>query len=63
MGKVIALFGLLLLAGCQTAKGSFCDIAPVLRPSQAEIEAMTEADRAERLAYLEKGARLCGWRP
>lgn len=62
MGKVIALALILAVAGCQSTKGSFCAIAKPQRPSQATIEAMTDAEVAQALAALEKGARLCGWR-
>jgi hypothetical protein len=51
---------LLLLAGCQTAGGSFCDIA---KPIRTPIEDMTPAEAREALSINEKGAALCGWRP
>lgn len=62
MGKVIALCALLALSACQTASGSFCDIAKPQRPSVAEIEAMSDARVAEVLAHNEKGRKLCGWK-
>lgn len=55
--------GLLVLAACQTASGSFCDIARPQRPAAAEIEAMSDARVADVLAHNLKGQRLCGWRP
>lgn len=66
MGALIrtyAFFALVVLAGCQTTSGSFCDIARPQRPSAAEIEAMSDARVAEVLAHNRKGQKLCGWRP
>lgn len=63
MAKALILVGLMALTACQTASGSFCAIARPQRPSQAEIDAMTDARAAEVLAHNEKGRRLCSWRP
>lgn len=63
MVKVLALALILAIVGCQSTKGSFCAIAKPQRPSQATIEAMTDAEVAQALAALEKGQKLCGWRP
>lgn len=54
---------LVALVGCQTASGSFCDIAKPQRPSPAEIAAMSDARVAAVLAHNIKGQKLCGWRP
>lgn len=59
--RIAALCVLLALSACQTASGTFCDIARPQRPSVAEIEAMPDARVAEVLAHNEKGRRLCGW--
>lgn len=61
MVKVIALA--LLLAGCTTAKGTFCDIADPIRPSEQTLAAMTDQEVAAALAHNRKGAALCGWKP
>lgn len=61
MVKVLVPAVLIALAGCQTTKGNFCAIAQPQRPSQATINAMTDAEVAQALAALEKGKRLCGW--
>lgn len=53
----------ILLAGCQTTKGSFCQIAKAHRPSQAAIDAMSDAEVKALLSHNRKGAALCGWRP
>jgi predicted small secreted protein len=53
----------LLLAGCTTARGSFCDIAHPWRLSQAAIDAMTDAEVAAALAHNRKGEVLCRWKP
>lgn len=64
MAKALILVGLLALTACQTtASGSFCAIARPQRPSQAEIDAMTDQRAAEVLASNRKGVALCGWRP
>lgn len=61
--KAAIIAALLALSACQTASGSFCDIARPQRPSAAEIEAMSDARVKELLALNLKGQRLCGWRP
>jgi Zn-dependent protease with chaperone function len=53
----------LLLAGCTTARGTFCDIAKPIRLSDATIDAMTDQEVAAALAHNRKGAALCGWKP
>lgn len=67
MGKTLGLaafVALLVASGCQTVTTSgFCDIARPQRPSQAEIDAMSDARVAEVLAFNEKGRKLCGWAP
>ena len=63
MVKIATLAALLALAACQTASGTFCQIARPQRPSAAEIEAMSDARVAEVLAMNRKGQKLCGWRP
>ncbi len=61
MVKVLILA--LLLAGCQTTtKGSFCQISDPIRPSQATIETLTDAEVAAILAHNEKGRALCSWK-
>jgi uncharacterized lipoprotein YmbA len=64
MGKALTLAALLALAACTTTpSGSFCDLARHKeRPSQAEIDVMSEARRADLLAFYLKGERLCGWK-
>lgn len=57
----IAILTMLALAGCTTAKGSFCLGGPQ-RPSSATVDAMTDAEVANALARLEAGRKLCGWR-
>lgn len=62
MVKAIALAALLALAGCQTAKGSFCAISSPIRPSAETIATMTDQEVRDVLAHNEKGSRLCGWK-
>lgn len=61
--KFCAFLALIALAGCQTASGSFCQIAPHLKYRQQVYEAMTDAEASRHLKYLKTGERLCGWRP
>lgn len=61
MVKVLTGAALLALVACTTPSGSFCEIARPMRPSGAEIAAMTDARVAEVLAHNEKGRKLCGW--
>jgi hypothetical protein len=65
MGKALTLAALLALAACTTTpSGPFCDIARHKeRPSQAEIDAMSDERRAEVLGFYLRGQRLCGWKP
>jgi hypothetical protein len=63
MVKAIALASLLALSACQTPSGSFCAIEAPLRPSAAEISAMSDATVAALLAHNLKGQKLCRWKP
>jgi hypothetical protein len=64
VAKTLTLASVLALAACTTTpSGSFCQIAPILIPSDAQIDVMTPDERAKHLAYLERGRRLCGWKP
>lgn len=64
MGKVTTLCLLLALTACtQTTRGSYCAIARPDRPTQAEIDAMSDERVKEMLVRNEVGANLCGWRP
>lgn len=60
--KAAIILAALMLAGCSTTSGSFCQIAPQLKYSQQVYDAMTDAEAARHLAYLRTGERLCGWR-
>jgi len=53
----------MLLAGCTTARGSFCEIEHPLRLSPATVDAMSEGEVAAALAHNRKGEKLCGWKP
>ena len=43
--------------------GSFCEVEKPVRPSSAELAAMSPARKRETLAHNKFGARQCGWRP
>lgn len=59
----LAALCLTFVVSCSTTSGSFCQIAPQLKYSQAVYDAMNDAEAARHLAYLKTGERLCGWRP
>jgi len=63
MVKALTLAALLTLAGCQTAKGTFCDIAKPIRLAPEQVDQLTDDQVAQLLAHNTKGQRLCGWRP
>lgn len=56
---ILALF----LAGCTTARGTFCEVAEPNRLSQKSVAALSDAEVAKLQAHNEKGERLCGWKP
>jgi uncharacterized lipoprotein YajG len=59
----ICLAALCILAGCQTVKSSHCTTFEAVRPSQAQIDVMTDAEVERALAELLKFERICGERP
>jgi len=63
VSRILIVVALLALAGCQTAKGGFCDIASPIRLSPETVAAMTDAEVKDALAHNRKGEKLCGWRP
>ena len=66
MGKelsVLAIALFLALAGCTTARGSFCAISSPLRLSSSAVDALTDAEVKAMLSHNRKGQALCGWAP
>lgn len=63
MVKGLTLSLLIALAGCTTAKGSFCAVSSPIRLSAAAVPALSDAEVRTILAHNRKGAALCGWRP
>ena len=61
--RTCAICALVALAACTTVKGDFCALAKPQRPSQAEIDTMSDARVAEVLAHNRKLQQLCGVRP
>lgn len=53
----------LIISACTTASGSFCDISKPIRPTQAEIAALSDTQVTAILEHNTKGQRLCGWKP
>lgn len=62
MVKALTLAALLAFAGCQTAKGTFCDIAKPIRLAPEQVDQLTDDQVAQLLAHNTKGAKLCGWK-
>jgi hypothetical protein len=66
MGKqlsVLAVMMFLALAGCTSAKGSFCAISSPIRLSSSVVDALSDAEVKAMLAHNRKGQALCGWAP
>ena len=59
MGKLLVVL-CLLASGCQTVKSSHCAGFEAVRPSQAQIDVMTDAEVERALIELEKFRRICG---
>ncbi len=60
--KIGLLACLLLPTACQTTGGSLCAVSKQFRPSQASINAMSDQQVADMLAFNLKGKKLCGWK-
>lgn len=63
MGKALAVFLFLALSACTTVKSSHCTAFDAIRPSQAQIDVMTDEEVARALIELEKFRRICGVKP
>ncbi|RWI94673.1 MAG: hypothetical protein E5X33_30585 [Mesorhizobium sp.] len=63
MVKELTLALLIALAGCSTARGSFCAVSSPIRLSAAAVAALSDAEVRALLAHNRKGAALCGWSP
>lgn len=62
MVKALTLAALVALAGCQTAKGTFCDIAKPIRLAPEQVDQLTDEQVTQLLAHNTKGSRLCAWK-
>ena len=51
------------LAACQTVKSGHCAAFEAIPPSNAQIDVMTDEEKAQALAELLKFERICGGRP
>ena len=60
---LICLVTLSFLTACQTVKSSHCTAFEAIRPSQAQIDVMTDAEVERALVELEKFRRICGVKP
>lgn len=60
---ILAAFIVAGLTACQTVKSSHCTAFDAIRPSQAQIDVMTDAEVERALVELEKFRRICGVRP
>jgi hypothetical protein len=62
MIKISALMlSALMLAGCSTTGGNFCDLATPIQPSPADR--LTTGTATQLLAHNKTGEGRCGWRP
>jgi len=61
--SVLAVMMFLALAGCTSAKGSFCAISSPIRLSPSVVDALSDAEVKAMLAHNRKGQALCGWAP
>lgn len=59
---ILAIF-LGALAACQTVKSSHCTAFDAIPPSNAQIDAMTDEEKARALIELKKFERICGVKP
>lgn len=60
---LILSIAILSLTGCVTTGGSFCDLAKPMRPSQATIEAMSDAEVEAMLLHNRTLETQCGVKP
>ncbi len=63
MAKALILALLIAAAGCQTTKGTFCQISSPIRLSSEAVDALSDSEVNAILAHNEKGEKLCGWKP
>ncbi|QDZ10500.1 hypothetical protein FPZ08_06905 [Devosia ginsengisoli] len=49
-----------LLAGCATTSGDFCDVASPIRPSVQDQ--VTDGTKRQIVAHNDYGSRACGWK-
>jgi len=63
--RLLALPLLLFVSGCQSGSpvDSFCLVSEPIRPTQAQFNAMSDAEARRTLAHNEFGAKRCGWEP
>lgn len=61
--RILILAAVLALAGCQTPRGSFCEIAEPIRLTAEEVDALGDPAITAVLAHNEKLERLCGVKP
>lgn len=59
----LATCAIFALVACQTVKSSHCTAFEAIRPSQAQIDVMTDEEVTRMLIELEKFRRICGVRP
>lgn len=63
MVKVAILLAALVLTGCQTTQGSFCEMSKPVRLTNEQIDTLTDEQVRQLLAHNRKGQSMCGWRP
>jgi hypothetical protein len=63
VARALIVAAFLILAGCVTPGGTFCDIAKPIRLTDEQVDKLSDAQAAEFLAHNLKGQKLCGWVP
>lgn len=53
----------LALAGCQTTSGPACSGWQPIRPTKADVAAVSDTLASQILAHNRQGQATCGWRP
>lgn len=51
-----------ILSGCVSSGGSFCQISHAIRLNPEVVDTMTDAEVNAALAHNLKGKKLCGWK-
>jgi len=62
MAKALILCLLIIVSGCQSISGDFCQIERPEYLTESEIDALPPSTARRILDRNEQGERLCGWK-